>query len=123
MSDIDEFDDLYGSKYLSAADLKDDEPRLKIGKVAVAELRDKSGTTRRKYVVFFEGVDKGLVINKTNARRLAEAYGKQSTKWIGQIVQLYSEETDFGKGVRVRPMRTPVIPAKPDPDFDDAIPI
>ena len=33
MLEIDDFDDLYGSKYLSVADLKDDEPRLKIGKV------------------------------------------------------------------------------------------
>jgi hypothetical protein len=122
MSDTDEFDDLYGSRYLSAADLKEGEPRLKIGKVEVAELRDKTGTTKRKYVVLFEGVDKGLVINKTNAKRLAEAYGKQSTKWIGQIVQLYSEDTDFGKGVRVRPMRTPAISAQPDP-LDDTIPI
>jgi hypothetical protein len=122
MSESDEFDDLYGTKYLSAVDLKENEPRLKIGKVEVADLRDKSGTTRRKYVVLFEGVDKGLVINKTNAKKLAEAYGKQSVKWIGQIVQLYSENTDFGKGVRVRPMCKPSSSARPDPDLDD-IPI
>jgi hypothetical protein len=54
MSDTDEFDDLYGTKYLSAADLKESEPRLKIGKVEVAELRDKSGSTRRKYVVLYQ---------------------------------------------------------------------
>ena len=41
MSDIDDFDDLYGSKYFSASDLKDSEPRLKVGKVEVAELREK----------------------------------------------------------------------------------
>ena len=121
MSDTEEFDNLYGSKYLSAADLKDGEPRLKIGKVEVAELRDKTGTTRRKYVVFFEGVDKGVVINKTNAKKLAGAYGKQSAKWIGQIVQLYSEDTEFGKGVRMRP--STAISAQPEPDLDDAIPI
>jgi hypothetical protein len=73
-------------------------------------------------LVLFEGVDKGLVINKTNANKLAEAYGKQSAKWIGQIVQLYSENTDFGKGVRVRPIRKPSSSAQPDPDLDD-IPI
>ena len=78
-----------------------------------------NGTTRRKYVVLFEGVDKGLVVNKTNAKKLAEAYGKQSAKWIGQIVQLYSEDTDFGKGVRVRPSK-PAISAQPEPDLDDA---
>jgi hypothetical protein len=129
MSGIDEFDDLYGSRFLSVADLKDDEPRLKIGKVEVAELREKNGTTKRKYVVFFEGVEKGLVINKTNATKLADAYGKQPSRWIGQIVQLYTEETPYGKGVRVRPLRKPPpipepIPAPdPDPDLNDAIPV
>jgi hypothetical protein len=123
MSDIDEFDDLYGSKYLSVADLKGGEPRLKIGKVEVADLRDKTGTTKRRYVTFFEGIEKGLVINITNAKKLAEAYGKQSAKWIGQIVELYSEDTSLGKGVRVRPMRKPAIPAQPNSDLDDAIPI
>ena len=122
MSDIDDFDDLYGSKYFSVSDLKDSEPRLKVGKVEVAELREKNGTTKRKYVMLFEGVEKGLVINKTNARKLADAYGKQSSKWIGQIVQLYSEDTSFGKGVRVRPLRKPATPDEPDPALNDAIP-
>ena len=85
-------------------------------------MREKNGTTKRKYVIMFEGVEKGLVLNKTNARRLAEAYGKQSSNWIGQIVQLYAEDTTFGKGVRVRPMRKPVTPAEPDPVLNDAIP-
>jgi hypothetical protein len=124
MSTLDEdvFDDIYGSKYFGVTDLKDAEPRFKIGKVEVAELREKNGTTKRKYVMLFEGVEKGLVINKTNARKLAEAYGKQSSMWIGQIVQLYAEDTSFGKGVRVRPMRKPATPAEPDPVLNDAVP-
>jgi hypothetical protein len=121
MLNDEEFDSLYGSKYLSVTDLKDGEPRLKIGKIEVAELREKNGTTKRKYVMLFEGVEKGLVINKTNARKLAEAYGKQTQKWIGQAVQLYTEDTTFGKGVRVRPLRKPATPAEPDPDLNDAI--
>jgi hypothetical protein len=121
MLNDDEFDSLYGSKYLSVTDLKDGEPRFKVGKVEVADLREKNGTTKRKYVMLFEGVEKGLVINKTNARKLAETYGKKSSKWIGQIVQLYAEETSFGKGVRVRPIRKPATPAEPDPDLNDAI--
>ena len=117
----DDFDVLYGSKYLSVADLKDGEPQLKIGKVEVAELREKNGTTKRKYVMWFEGADKGLVVNKTNAKKLADAYSKQPQKWIGQAVQLYTEDTTFGKGVRVRPLRKPATPAEPDPDLNDAI--
>jgi hypothetical protein len=122
MPDEYEFDSLYGSKYLSVADLKDAEPRLKIGKVGVEELRDKNGTTKRKYVMWFEGIEKGLVINKTNAKKLADAYGKDTSKWIGQIVQLYPEDTTFGKGIRVRPLRKPATPAEPDRDLNDAIP-
>jgi hypothetical protein len=122
MLDQDVFDDLYGSKYFSVADLGDREPRFKVGKVEVVELREKNGTTKRKYVMWFEGVEKGLVINKTNAKKLAEAYGKQSSKWIGQIVQLYAEDTSFGKGVRLRPLRKPATPAEPDPVLNDAIP-
>jgi len=122
MSDTYDFDDIYGSKYLSVADLKDSEPRFKIGKVEVAELREKNGTAKLKYVMLFDGVEKGLVINKTNAKKLADAYGKQPSKWIGQIVQLYSEDTSYGKGVRVRPLRKPTAPAEPDPVLNDAIP-
>jgi hypothetical protein len=124
MSTLDEdvFDDIYGSKYFGVTDLKDGEPRFKIGKVEIAQLREKNGTTKRKYLVLFEGVEKGLVINKTNARKLAETYGKQSSKWIGQIVQLYAEDTSFGKGVRVRPLRKPAVAAQPDPEPDDVIP-
>jgi hypothetical protein len=123
MSEINDFDELYGSKYFSVGDLKGGEPRLKIGKVEIAELREKNGTTKHKYVMLFEGVDKGLVINKTNALKLAEAYGKQSSRWIGQTVQLYAEDTSFGKGVRVRPLREPATPAEPDPALNDATPI
>jgi hypothetical protein len=112
MSEEDDFDSLYGSKYLSVTDLKDAEPRLRIGKVEVAELRDKNGATKRKYVMWFEGVEKGLVINLTNAKKLADAYGKQPSKWIGQSTQLYSEDTTFGKGVRVRPLMS-----RPKPEF------
>jgi hypothetical protein len=123
MSEIDDFDDLYGSKYLGVADLKDGEPRFKIGKVEVAELREKNGTTKRKYVVWFDGVEKGLVLNKTNATKLADAYGKEPSRWIGQIVQLYTEDTPYGKGVRVRPLRKPPPVPRPDSDLNDAIPV
>jgi hypothetical protein len=119
---MDDFDKIYGSKYLGEADLEGGEPRLKISKVELAELRDKSGSSKLKFVIWFEGADKGLVVNKTNAKKLADAYGKQPDKWVGQIVQLYSEDTSFGKGVRVRPMRKPAVPVEPDPDLEDAVP-
>ena len=106
MSHETEFDDLYGSKYLTAADLHGETWLRRIGKVAPVELKEKDGTTKRKYLVYFEGVEKALVLNKTNAQKLAAAYGKDHSKWIGMEVELYAEMTGLGKeGVRVRPLK------------------
>jgi hypothetical protein len=78
----DDFDAMYGSKYLGASDLKGQRPRHTIGKVDVAELKEKDGTTKRKRIVYFEGEDKALVVNKTNAVKLAIAFGKDSRDWV-----------------------------------------
>lgn len=116
-----DFDDLYGSKYFSVADLHGERPRRKIGKVEPAELKDKDGSTKRKYICFFEGEDKPLVLNKTNATKLAQALGKDRSKWIGVSVELYAEMTSLGKeGVRLLPLRPA---SKPDQQpLDDLIP-
>ena len=66
-------------------------PRKKIGKVEIVELKEKDGTTKRKFVAFFSGEDKALVLNKTNAQRLAQVFGKDRAEWIGAGVELYSE--------------------------------
>ena len=75
-----EFDELYGSKYFGIADLRGGCPRLKDRKVDVADLREKDGSTKKKYVMYFEGHDKGLVLNKTNALKLADAYPKAAER-------------------------------------------
>jgi len=127
-----EFDALYGSKHLTAADLKDGSRRCKIGKVAIEDFRDKDGSTRRKFVTYLEGEDKGVALNKTNATRLANAFGKDQANWVGKLVELRAEMTGLGKeGIVVTPLRkaappekrpaeTP--PAATDPDLDDAVP-
>jgi hypothetical protein len=117
-----DFDDLYGSKYFSAADLNGGQKRVKIGKTEVVALTEKNGSTKRKCVLLFEGEEKGLVVNKTNATKLGEAYGRNFAAWVGKHIELYSEPTQFGAGVRVRPLRKPATPVQPDPDLDDFIP-
>jgi hypothetical protein len=116
----DDFDAMYGSKYLSVSDLKGQRPRRTIGKVDVAELKEKDGSTKRKRILYLEGEDKPLVLNKTNAVKLAMAFGKQSADWIGARVELYPEMTNLGKeGVRLQPLRTVVRPAAPPPKQDE----
>ena len=97
------FDDIYGSKYFSVPDLHGETPHRGIGKVEIADLREKDGSTKRKFIVYFKGVDKPLVLNRTNAQKLAAALGKDRTAWIDVVVELYAEMTSLGKeGVRLR---------------------
>ena len=123
----DDFDAMYGSKYLGVPDLKGQRPRRTIGKVEVAELKEKDGSTKRKRILYFEGEDKALVLNKTNAVKLAMAFGKRSADWVGGRVELYSEMTSLGKeGVRLQPLRTvaktpPAPKVVPKPPVTDPI--
>ena len=133
----DDFDAMYGSKYFSVPDLKGQRPRRTVGKVEVVELKEKDGSIKRKRILYFEGEDKPLVLNKTNAVKLAMAFGKESSEWINARVELYPEMTSLGKeGVRLTPLRTvtkaapaqaPAQTIKPkppviDPDLNGEIP-
>jgi hypothetical protein len=118
----DDFDNLYGSKYFSVADLNGGQTRVKIGKTDVQEVREKDGSKKLKYALYFEGHDKALLLNKTNAKKLADVYGKDRNAWVGNSIELYSETTTFGEGVRLRPLRKPATVNNLDPDLSDAVP-
>jgi hypothetical protein len=95
---------MYGSsKYLKAADLNGEDKVLTIESVTEEEV----GVEReRKPVVFFRGMQKGLVLNKTNADRLAHRLGDETGAWRGANVELYSELVSYQgqkmEGLRVR---------------------
>ena len=59
-----------------------------------------------KTVLYFEGPDKGLVLNKTNAGTIAGLYGDDTDQWIGKKIALFTTEVEYqGKmtlGIRVR---------------------
>jgi hypothetical protein len=128
-----DFDSAYGSKFLSASDIKSvgGKKRARIGGVEVAELRQDSGGTRRKFVVHFEGLDKGLVLNVTNASVLRDALGKDARRWVGADIGILVEPVTFGSkrvdGLRLRVLAKPTTaapaPAKPartaDPELND----
>lgn len=72
-----------------------------------------------KPVCYFEEVDKGLVLNKTNANAIAAMYGDETKDWVGKRVRLGAQDVEYqGKitrGIRVssRPPNGPTPPAKP----------
>jgi hypothetical protein len=115
------FNDIYGSKYLSVADLHGETPRHRIGKVDVGDLKDKDGTSKRRILVYFDDVGKPLVLNRTNAKKLAEVYTEDHKKWVGVVVDLYDEDTSMGKGIRLRPVKSAAVGAAAK-DMDDEAP-
>jgi hypothetical protein len=108
------FDDLFGSKFLRAADLKGREATARIESVETMKMPD----GKMKALLHFRGKDKALVLNKTNATRLAAAYGQDFAGWADKEVVLYPDETNFqGEMVPCLRVRVPQA-AKPEPGDD-----
>src|SRR6185503_10037910 len=90
------------SEYLKAADLQGQNVRVVIDRVEMRDVGDD-----HKPVLFFQGKEKGVVLNKTNANNIAIAYGDDTDEWHGKEVVLYEAMVDFqGRSVaaiRIRP--------------------
>lgn len=116
----------FPSSYLKAADLQGRRVPVTVDRVAMEDIGGE-----HKPVLFFQGKDRGLVLNKTNAAMIAEiAASEETDEWKGVRIVLYPTKTDFqGKRVdairvdypeAVAPQRT-----KPQPvatEDDDPIP-
>jgi hypothetical protein len=91
----------FPSKFLKAADLQGREVRVTMQNVE----REKIGEDM-KPVLYFKGKDKGVVLNKTNAGTISDAYGDDTEDWFDQPLILFSVMVDFqGKvapAIRVR---------------------
>lgn len=106
--------DAFPSEFLKAADLRDRNVLVVMDRV---EMKDIGGD--HKPILFFQGKDKGLVLNKTNANNIAMAHGDDTDDWSGKEVVLFPAMTDFqGKTVpciRVRQARASDRPAAAKP--------
>jgi hypothetical protein len=92
----------FGNSYMSADDVTPKGETYTIAAVSQEQI----GSDDR-LVVYFEEVEKGLPLNKTNAFTLAEALGDDTLDWTGKQIALFRESTTFqGK-------RTPCIRARP----------
>lgn len=92
-----------GGKWLKAAHIERP-TTLTIDKI----YNEKVGREREvRPVVYFEGEDRGLILNKTNGRALCDICGTSDTqKMSGQQVELYVVDTEYQgdpiKGLRLR---------------------
>ncbi len=88
--------EVFPSKYLKAADIKGRPPISVVIREVVVE---KISETDSKPVVYFQGKEKGIVLNKTNANMIAHTYGPETNGWIGQTILLRSEPVPFGSQI------------------------
>lgn len=99
---------IFPSKYLKGEDV-DGETLVVIKELVFDKMKDEDGRDEEKPVLLFKGVEKGLVLNKTNAQRIAEQHGDETDLWPGKRITLTTESvTAFGKtqwAIRVKPER------------------
>ena len=118
----------FPSQYLKAADLQGQRVGVTMSHVTMEDI---GGDL--KPILYFQGKEKGLVLNKTNANTIAGAYGDDTTEWTGKAIQMYEAMVDFqGRqvaAIRVHIARTqpaqPVQPAQPqtEPPAESAVPV
>jgi hypothetical protein len=101
-----DFDDLYGSNYLAATDLKKSITSV-IEQVHQEDFARQGERRKIKAVLHVRGIKKPIVVNKTNAITLATKFGKDFDEWIDQRIVIKAEDTTFGgrptKGLRLYP--------------------
>ena len=110
--------DALPGRYLSGDDL-DGEVIVTIDRVVMESFRDpRTRQESRKPVMYFQRAKRGLIINRTNWRTVADLYGDESDNWVGKRIALVSMMVDaYGKqtkAVRVRPTRPPEPRARND---------
>lgn len=101
--------DLFPTRFLKSQDIGDSDLVLTIDRVVVEPLGF-GDIQENKPVVYFVEIDKGLVLNKTNAFTIANLYGDDYSSWTGNRISLYTTEVSFQgttmMGIRIR-MRPP----------------
>lgn len=100
----------FPSKWLKSGDIPANADLVLTIKSVTVETIGQGEQADTKPVVYFAEVDKGLVLNKTNANTIARLYGPETDGWEGKRIGLFATEVDFaGKqtlAIRVR-LRVP----------------
>ncbi len=94
----------FPSKFIKAADLKGQDVTVTIARFAMESVDDDG---ELKPVLYFQGHQRGLVLNKTNALAITDLYETETDAWSGQAITLFGTECQYGAKtvpcIRVRP--------------------
>jgi hypothetical protein len=87
--------ELCPSPHLEALDIGDEIGASAVVTILRVEVKEVGAEKVKKGVVFVEEFGRGLVLNKTNSRTIADLLGMNTDDWIGKKVTLYRSETSF----------------------------
>ncbi len=113
--------DAFPSNYIKASDLNGKPWDMKIRTVAMEDL-GQGNDKESKPVLYFDDAQKGLVLNKTNATKIAKSYGDDTGNWTGKDIQVFPTTTEF-KGETVDAMRVRVVSYVQPEKVPDAAPM
>jgi hypothetical protein len=91
-------DKMFSSKWLRAADIDemaDEDSQTAIVTIDRVEMAEVGQDQQEKPVVYFQGIDPGMVLNKTNASSISKLLGNDTDEWTGKKIGLFTTEVDF----------------------------
>jgi hypothetical protein len=111
----------FPGKYLKSADVKE-RPRIAVISHIEHEKVGKGADAEEKYVLYFEGDNKPMVLNRTNWDTLEDAFG-DSNDWTGHKVKIKTARTQF-QGKSIDGIRVEAIVPKPaaSEELNDSLP-
>lgn len=83
-------EEAFPSKYLKAADLKGSRITVKMDRIENDTVGDDN-----KVILYFQGKEKGLVLNVTNKNMIVDTYGPETDDWHGQSIVLYEAMVQY----------------------------
>jgi hypothetical protein len=87
--------DVYASKYLSAGELKGRRIPVTIERAELVTM-GQGADAKDKLVIYFDGKQKGMVLNQTNALTLEQIIGSEDyEQWVGRSITLYAAMVTF----------------------------
>lgn len=89
----------FPSQYIKAADLQGKAVTVKIDRTETELVGND-----KKLILYFVGKERGMVLNRTNANKIATLYGEETNDWQDQPIVLFEAMVDF-KGDTVPAIR------------------
>jgi hypothetical protein len=108
---------LYDREYVGAWELQGKDVTVTISAVKGGELTAVGGRKSKKPIISFEGKEKKMICNKTNAKTIAALYGNIVEAWVGKLIILYvgtTRDPSTGGDIECLRVRPKVPEGKPD---------